>query len=76
MSKLTLSVNDEVIRRAKRYAAERGTSVSGLVEGYLSLVTRPERSAADEPPVLKMLRGAAQGIDPEDYRRHVTRKYR
>jgi len=76
MSKLTLSVSDQVVRRAKRYATERGTSVSSLVEGYLALVTRPERSTADEPPVLKMLRGCAKGVDPEDYRRHLTRKYR
>jgi hypothetical protein len=32
MSKLTLSVDEKVVRGAKRYAAARGTSVSRLVE--------------------------------------------
>ena len=35
MAKLTLSVDEEVVRGAKRYAAARGTSVSRLVERYL-----------------------------------------
>jgi hypothetical protein len=76
MSKLTLSVNERVVQQAKRYAAKRGTSVSHLVERYLSLVARPPRSNEDDPPVLKMLRGAARGVDPEEYGRHLVRKYR
>ena len=35
MSKLTLSVDPAVVRRAKKYAAARGTSVSRLVTTYL-----------------------------------------
>src|SRR5688572_30324158 len=77
MSKLTLSVDDEVIRRAKRYAAERATSVSRLVEQYLDLLSgRPRRAANQDPPILRMLRGAARGVKVEDYRRHVLKKYR
>lgn len=75
MSKLTLSVDDVVVLRAKRYAERRGTSVSRLVERYLDLLARPPRSKED-PPVLRMLRGAAKGVDPEDHRRHLLRKYR
>jgi hypothetical protein len=76
MSKLTLSVDEQVVKRAKRYAAKRGTSVSHLVEGYLTLVARPPRSSEQDPPVLRMLRGAAKGVDPEDYGRHLLRKHR
>ena len=74
MPKLTLSVDERVVRRAKRYAAAHGTSVSKLVERYLDLLARPfEMSEA--PPVLRMLRGAARGVPPDIYRRHVSRKY-
>jgi hypothetical protein len=76
MSKLTLSVDERVVRLAKRYAAKRGTSVSHLVERYLTLVARPLRDDEDDPPVLKMLRGAAKGVDPEEYRSHLVSKYR
>jgi hypothetical protein len=76
VSKLTLSVDEQVVRRAKRYAARRGTSVSRMVEQYLRLVTKPPRSTMEDPPVLKMLRGAGKGVDGEAYRRHLVRRYR
>lgn len=38
--KLTLTVSDQVITAAKRYAHERETSVSSLVENYLQLITK------------------------------------
>ena len=76
MSKLTLSVDGRVVQRAKRYAAQRGTSVSKLVERYLDLVTRPPCVVAEDPPVLRLLRGAAKGVAPESHRRHLLEKYR
>jgi len=76
MPKLTLSVNEKVVGRAKRYAARHGTSVSQMVERYLDLVAAPVPSVEEEPPVLRMLRGAAKGISHEEYGRHLQRKYR
>ena len=76
MAKLTLSVDGRVVRRAKRYAASRRTSVSALVERYLDLATRPDDNAEDVPPVLRLLRGSARGIAPAAHRRHLLRKYR
>jgi hypothetical protein len=75
MPKLTLSVDDRVVRGAKRYAAARGTSVSRLVERYLALLSKPPRSE-DETPVLRMLRGAARAVPADAHRRHLSRKYR
>ena len=34
--KLTLSVNEDVIEKAKKYAAEHNQSISSLVENYLA----------------------------------------
>jgi hypothetical protein len=73
--KLTLSVDEKVVRRAKRYAAARGTSVSRLVERYLDLLSKPPESD-DQTPVLRLLRGAARGVSAEAHRRHLSRKYR
>jgi len=75
MSKLTLSVDDSVVERAKRYAKTRGVSISELVEAYLDLVSR-RRGVTAETPVLRSLRGTLRGANPEDYRRHLARKYR
>lgn len=79
MSKLTLSVDEGVVERAKRYAAKRGTSVSQLVESYLDLLSRPDvKSEEDLPPILARLQGVLKGVkfDREDYRRYLERKYR
>ena len=74
MPKLTLSVDERVVRRAKRYAAAQGTSVSKLVERYLDLLARPYDMAA-APPVLRLLRGVARGTSADTYRKHLRRKY-
>jgi len=50
MPKLTLSVDERVVRGAKRYAAARGTSVSRLVERHLDLLSKPPK-ADDQTPV-------------------------
>lgn len=75
MSKLTLSVDEKVVRGAKRYAAARGTSVSNLVERYLDLLSRPF-DVAKAPPVLRLLRGAARGVPADARRRRLVQKYR
>jgi hypothetical protein len=74
MSKLTLSVDSGVVTRAKRYAKQHGTSVSEMVEAYLSAVAEP-RSVPDTP-LLRSIRGILKKGSLEDYRRHLAAKYR
>ncbi len=78
MSKLTLSVDNTVVRRAKRYARARGTSVSRLVERFLDIVATdgPGAPVTTEPPILRRLRGSLKGVAENEYRRHLQRKYR
>ncbi len=73
-TKLTLSVDPEVVEAAKEYAAETGTSVSQLVEAFLAAVAsrRPRGASA---PVLDRLRGSLRGAELADYREHLARKY-
>jgi hypothetical protein len=75
MPKLTLSIDEKVVRGAKRYAAAHGTSVSSLVERYLDLLSRPF-DMAKAPPVLRLLRGAARGVPADAHRRYLARKFR
>lgn len=73
-AKLTLTVDPNVIAAAKRYAAASGTSVSRLVEDYLTAIsTAPEAVAT--PPVLARVRGSMRGADVADYRQHLVEKY-
>ncbi len=75
MSKLTLSVDENVVQRAKRFAEKRGTSVSQLVQQFLDLLARPPKPEEDTP-VLRQLRGILKKGDREDYREHLVAKYR
>ena len=74
-SKLTLSVSPSVVSRAKRYAKQRGISVSRMVETYLASVAEPP-AVNQMPPVLRALRGTLHKAEPEDYRKHLSEKYR
>lgn len=75
MVKLTLSIDERIVARAKKFAASRGLSVSKLVEQYLDVVSRPPR-AAEDTPVLARLRGTLTGAEAEEHRAHLRRKYR
>lgn len=76
MSKLTLSVDDTVISRAKRYAKAHGVSISKMVEAYLAAVAEPTARAKAETPILRSVRGILKNADVKDYKRHLTAKYR
>lgn len=76
MAKLTLSVDERVVERAKTYAREQGTSVSGLVEKLLELAATPAGRAGGTPAVLSRLRGSLKRGSARDYHRYLERKYR
>lgn len=76
MAKLTLSVDNHVISRAKQYAKLRGVSISKMVEGYLSTVADPPSPAERAAPILRSVRGILKKADIEQYRKHLTAKYR
>jgi hypothetical protein len=77
MSKLTLSVDQQVVSRAKRYAKRHGISVSAMVEAYLTSVAEAsDKSSQDSPPILRSLRGVLKKAGLETYKKHLTAKYR
>ena len=61
-TKLTLRLDEEIIRSAKAYAKENRTSVSRIVANYLSSLTRQEKSDLRISPIVKEL----SGIIPPD----------
>ncbi|MBZ5618661.1 MAG: DUF6364 family protein [Acidobacteriia bacterium] len=76
MAKLTLSVDEGVVLRAKQYAKLRGVSVSEMVEAYLAAVAEPPAPAPDAVPVLRSVRGVLKNADLDDYHKHLAAKYR
>jgi hypothetical protein len=78
MAKLTLSVDEGVVERAKQFAANNGTSVSRLVEQYLDSVSRPV-DLSSLPPHLRSLVGIVKAPPDFDarkeYRDYLAKKY-
>ena len=76
MSKLTLSVDDQVVSSAKRYAKQCGLSVSQMVEAYLSAVANAAFLPDRDAPTLRLVRGSLKKADLKEYRKHLAIKYR
>jgi len=59
-TKLTLTVDEEVIKKAKSYAKQTGRSLSELVEKYLETLTDEHRETKQISPRLKKLVGSVK----------------
>ncbi len=62
MSKLTLSINQVIIDRAKEYAKSNGKSLSRIVEEYLKSLSKSEKSENGKSPhkLLTELKGSVR----------------
>jgi antitoxin component of RelBE/YafQ-DinJ toxin-antitoxin module len=60
-AKVTLSFNEQVIESAKQYAAERGISMSRLVEYLLRKVTMQSYSSLEDFPISDWVNEVAEG---------------
>jgi len=72
-TKLTLTLEKEVIDVAKQFAKEKGQSLSELVENYFKLLTKdidPEKYFELSPKV-KSLRGILKAGKDLDYKKVV-----
>ena len=76
-TKLTLSMDDVVIEKAKQYAALHNISLSKLVERYLNTLEDAAEDVAISPTVQE-LTGIMPPIEyevKEAYRKHLVEKY-
>jgi hypothetical protein len=77
-AKLTLRLDDELIRKAKSHAKRLGKPVSQIVEEYFAVLTAsPPRSRPELTPRVRRLKGVLRGadVDEDAYRRHLEDKY-
>ncbi|MEM8893664.1 MAG: DUF6364 family protein [Bacteroidota bacterium] len=79
-TKLTLSLDAEVIENAKGYAKQNGTSLSKLIESYLSVLVTKEKQAEEVTPLVRSLIGVVDLKSEDDhrksYRNHLVEKYK
>ena len=77
--KLTLRLDDHLIRLAKRHSEKTGKSVSQLVADYFALIGAVDGLPKTKLPArVQTLLGALSGArdDENAYRRHLERKHR
>jgi hypothetical protein len=71
-TKLTLTIEAEVIGKAKEYARQKGRSLSDIVENYLKAITREEGDENVEiTPLVKSLKGSFKAPPDFDYKREL-----
>lgn len=73
-TKLTLTIERQVIEIAKEYAKEKGQSLSELVENYFKLITvnRKELKPVDLSHKVQKLRGIIKVDKNADYKQILT----
>ena len=64
-TKLTLSLDKNVIEQAKKYAKKKNISLSKLIESYLNKASLQERKEPIISPLVKSLSGVIQV--PKDF---------
>ena len=75
-TKLTLSVDMQIVARAKNFARAHDTSVSRLVEGFLRRLSGPAGDRSESTPLVSQLRGLGRPTGRRaEYRRHLEDKY-
>ncbi len=68
-SKLTLSINKDVIARSKRYAALQNRSLSDLIESYLRTIIVAEKKNMEITSRVKSLQGSFKAPAGFDYKK-------
>jgi hypothetical protein len=77
-SKLTLRLEESLIKRAKKRAREKGTSVSQMVADYFALIDAESTKTKDElPSVTASLTGILKdsNVNEKDYKTHLEEKH-
>jgi len=76
-TKLTLRMDDALIRQAKAEARRRGKSVSQMFGDFVQGLSTGASTQKDLPPVTSALVGVLKGqrVSEADYKQHLRKKY-
>lgn len=75
LRKLTLSIDEKVIKRARRYSRRHNVSISRLVTNYLAGLDEPKRGLPTSRTVNRLRGILPSDASVEEYRAHLQRKY-
>lgn len=74
-TKLTLTIEQTIIERAKKYADIKGRSLSNIVENYLKAITKEDNIESIElTPIVKSLKGTFKAPKNMDYKKELSKR--
>ena len=75
-TKLTLTIQQEVIIKAKEYAKNKNRSLSNIIENYLKSLTKESEKNEEVKltPVVRSLKGSFKMPSDFDYKEDLTKK--
>jgi len=79
-TKLTIRLDEDVIKRAKTYSKSHGMSLSRMIESYLDYVTKRKSANVEITPLVESLSGVIELPENFDYRKeysdYLLKKYK
>lgn len=73
-TKLTLTIEQTLIEKAKEYAKSKGRSLSDIVENYFKAIVKEEGAVkSDSTPITDSLRGSFKASKNFDYKKELTK---
>ncbi len=74
-TKLTLTIEKDIIQEAKQYAKEKGRSLSDIVENYLKAIVSSDTDDKIEiTPMVKSLQGSIKLPKDFDYKSELKKR--
>ena len=73
-TKLTLTIEQSIIEKAKMYAKETGRSLSDIIENYLKIITKEQVIEEELSPLVKSLKGNFKAPDSFDYKEELIKE--
>ncbi|MDP3432195.1 MAG: DUF6364 family protein [Bacteroidota bacterium] len=74
-TKLTLTIEQSIIEKAKKYANVKGRSLSNIVENYLKAIKKEDNiESTDLTPIVKSLKGTFKAPKNIDYKKELPKR--
>lgn len=75
-TKLTLTIERDIIERAKNYAKDKNRSLSDIIENYLKILTDKEKQDKNQKlnPVVESLKGSFKMPKNMDYKKELRNR--
>ncbi|MCB9425624.1 MAG: hypothetical protein H6584_01145 [Flavobacteriales bacterium] len=73
-TKLTLTIEQEIIEKAKAYAKDKNRSLSDIIENYLKTLIKKDTNKKELSPIVDSLKGAFKAPKNFDYKKELAKR--